>query len=187
MWTRQSSSRSSYAVSRQSGRRFSGGDRVIAAQYLWHLALPHGAPTDPHRHRACEGGCRIGRALALGNWEWDVQTDVFLWSDESSRIFGLEPQQVVPTLQTFLDLVHPDDRDGVLKGIQRVLEDGSQYDRAFAWCARATGEATGPRTPSGVPDSGHGTRRPAGHTTQGGTHRGWRLDSRLVRHYRPGT
>jgi PAS domain-containing protein len=33
------------------------------------------------------------RVAHVGHWEWDLETDVVVWSDETYRIFGLSPQE----------------------------------------------------------------------------------------------
>jgi len=32
------------------------------------------------------------RVAHVGHWEWDLETDVVVWSDETYRIFGLSPK-----------------------------------------------------------------------------------------------
>jgi len=49
----------------------------------------------------------------LGSWEVDVSTGRLTWSDETYRILGLEPQEAEITYETFLQFIHPDDRDAV--------------------------------------------------------------------------
>ena len=48
----------------------------------------------------------------IGSWRLDVSTDVLTWSDENYRIFEL-PVGAALTYETFLSLVHPDDREFV--------------------------------------------------------------------------
>src|SRR3984893_19432919 len=33
------------------------------------------------------------RVAHVGHWEWDLETDGVVWSDETYRIFGLRPQE----------------------------------------------------------------------------------------------
>jgi PAS domain S-box-containing protein len=62
----------------------------------------------------------------IGSWRLDVQRNVLTWSDENYRIFGVAlgtPQ----TYETFLAVVHPDDRHYV--DVQwRAGMDGDPYD-----------------------------------------------------------
>lgn len=48
----------------------------------------------------------------IGSWRLDVQRNVLTWSDENYRIFGV-PQGTPLTYETFLGIVHPDDRQYV--------------------------------------------------------------------------
>ncbi len=49
------------------------------------------------------------RIAHLGSFDWDFVTNVVHWSDELFRLFGLTPGEVVPSLETFMQAVHPDD------------------------------------------------------------------------------
>ncbi len=46
----------------------------------------------------------------LGGWEIDHENNAVTWSDEVYRILGLQPQQLTPTFETFMEAAHPDDR-----------------------------------------------------------------------------
>jgi PAS domain S-box-containing protein len=48
----------------------------------------------------------------IGSWRLDVRRNVLTWSDENYRIFGV-PLRTPLTYQTFLSMVHPDDRQYV--------------------------------------------------------------------------
>jgi PAS domain S-box-containing protein len=63
----------------------------------------------------------------LGSWEWDIVNDTLNWSDEIYRIFGLTPQQFEATYESFMRVVHPDDRQLVDDSIRQVLEQGHAY------------------------------------------------------------
>lgn len=63
-----------------------------------------------------ESKMRFKKAQAiahLGSWEYDVNVGGLIWSLEIFRIFGLKPDHFVPTYNSFMECVHPDDRDKV--------------------------------------------------------------------------
>lgn len=49
----------------------------------------------------------------VGSWETDLVTGTVIWSQETYRIFGTDPDHFLPTHQGFLELVHPEDREKV--------------------------------------------------------------------------
>lgn len=61
---------------------------------------------------------RIGR---LGHWELDLATADLTWSEEVYRIFGVDPDEFEPTRESFLERVHPDDREA-----QRAADDATR-------------------------------------------------------------
>ena len=72
----------------------------------------------------------LGEAQAvahIGSWEWDAERDVVLWSSELHRIFGHEQGSDPLTYDTYLDLVHPDDREFVDVTVRRAFEDGRPF------------------------------------------------------------
>ena len=82
----------------------------------------------------------------IGVWDWTIQTNVLVWSEETYKIFGL-PLDSTPSVEKFLNAVHPDDLEFVKKSIDDALK-GQPYnidmrvirtDGALVW-ANATGE-----------------------------------------------
>jgi two-component system sensor histidine kinase/response regulator len=62
----------------------------------------------------------------LGSWERDVQANKLSWSQESYRIFGVQPQEFDATYEAFLACIHPDDR----KLVESALEQ-ARHDKVF--------------------------------------------------------
>lgn len=66
-------------------------------------------------------------AANLGTWEWNKATGEVHWSANMESIHGMEPGTFGNSFQSFLENVHPDDRDHVLATIQRALQEMSRY------------------------------------------------------------
>jgi PAS domain S-box-containing protein len=64
---------------------------------------------------------RAQRVANLGSWEWNIQSSELLWSDQTYRIFDLEPGEFQATYESFLDAVHPADRDRVKLAVENAL------------------------------------------------------------------
>jgi PAS domain S-box-containing protein len=99
---------------------------------------PSGEPPSEHR-RMREHALRIEQQLAtaqqithIGSWEWNVETNVVVWSDELYRIYGLQPQSCEITFDSFLERLHADDRDRV----KRAVEAAVATKKAFAYPER---------------------------------------------------
>jgi signal transduction histidine kinase len=71
------------------------------------------------------------RVAHVGHWEWDLETDVVVWSDETYRIFGLRPQERPMDLATVRGMVHPEDRESLYSGVDEDLVAGVRPDAEF--------------------------------------------------------
>lgn len=67
----------------------------------------------------------------IGSWNWEIETNTVVWSDEHYRIFGLKPQSGVMTYERFLSLVHPEDRATVQERIAESFASGEPYESCF--------------------------------------------------------
>jgi len=63
----------------------------------------------------------------LGSWEWDVDENTVVWSDELYRIFGVDRDEFEATYEAFMEIVHPDDREMVAQTVQQAVEDKVDY------------------------------------------------------------
>jgi len=71
------------------------------------------------------------KAAQMGTWDWNIQTNDLIWSDEIPRIHGMTPEQFDGTLQTWINTIHPDDLPGVQAKIQKALEERKEYYAEF--------------------------------------------------------
>jgi len=58
----------------------------------------------------------------LGNWNLDLTSGKATWSDEEYRLLGYDPGSVEPGSESFMQAVHPDDRDTVWGAMQRAMD-----------------------------------------------------------------
>jgi len=79
------------------------------------------------------------RVAHVGHWEWDLETDVVVWSDETYRIFGLSPQERPMDLATVRAMVHPEDRESLYRGVDEDLFAGVRPEAEFR-IVRPSGE-----------------------------------------------
>jgi len=79
------------------------------------------------------------RVAHVGHWEWDLETDVVVWSDETYRIFGLSPQERPMDLATVQSMVHPEDREPLYRGVDEDLAAGVRPEAEFR-IVRPSGE-----------------------------------------------
>ena len=68
------------------------------------------------------------RLTHVGYWERDPDTDLITWSDETYRIFGLQPQERILNSAQLPELVHPEDKQIVVEAVAAALRGGRRYD-----------------------------------------------------------
>jgi PAS domain S-box-containing protein len=68
------------------------------------------------------------RFTHVGYWERDVDTDLITWSDETYRIFGLEPQARTLSLAQLPELIHPEDKQIMVQAMEEALRGNRRYD-----------------------------------------------------------
>ena len=76
--------------------------------------------------RESEERMRLAQTAArMGSFERNLQTGEGIWAPETERIFGLEPGKGPKSIEAFLTLVHPEDRQQVEHLIAESIESGS--------------------------------------------------------------
>ena len=83
---------------------------------------------------------REAQAIArLGSFHWDVSGEGVVWSDELYRIYGLEPSESSITYKTYLEHIHPEDRDQVGRAVEQALATWQPFEHEYR-IVRPTGE-----------------------------------------------
>ena len=106
--------------------------RAVDGEYRWFLVriAPlcdkrgnivkwHGVLTDIEDRKRAEQALKRSEAYLAeaqeltktGSWAWDPHSDRMVHcSDEIYRIFGLDPAEGIPSIETFIQRIYPDDR-----------------------------------------------------------------------------
>src|SRR5258707_4487699 len=75
--------------------------------------------------RASEERLRLAQQSArIQTFEWNIQTGVNNWTPELEAMYGLPPGGFGGTQEAFENLVHPDDRAGVIKLVDAAMKSG---------------------------------------------------------------
>lgn len=88
------------------------------------------AEREAGRAALAQTASRLAEAQALahiGSWKWDIGRDLVTWSDELYRIFGVAPGRSPTTYESYLDQLHPDEREFVDGVVRRALADGQPF------------------------------------------------------------
>ncbi len=84
----------------------------------------------------------ITHAEEIGNfssWQWDMESNKFIYSDNQYRLLGCEPQSFEAGIEGFLEYVHPMDKHIITEGREQVMNE-NKYPAAFFRIIRKDGE-----------------------------------------------
>src|SRR6266446_3467014 len=109
--------------------------------YRWHLSRAEpvrasdgtllywiGVNLDIEDRKQTEFYLAEGQHLARsGSWAFNAAGFDY-WSPELFRIYGLDPSGKAPTVEEYMELVHPDDREFVAETIQRMFAEHRGFD-----------------------------------------------------------
>ena len=73
------------------------------------------------------------RSLALasghmGSWDWEVEGDAWFWDEGQSRIFGVEHDGFVPSLEKIRKFIHPDNLAAFTQAIDSLSHETPSFD-----------------------------------------------------------
>lgn len=68
------------------------------------------------------------RIASLGSWTLDLRSNLLEWSDEIFRIFEIDPKRFSASYESFLNAIHPEDRQRVDQAYARSVEQHTPYE-----------------------------------------------------------
>ncbi len=75
----------------------------------------------------------ISKATNDATWDWDVNTNAFIWGERVTDLFGIDPETENSDLISWSSRVYPDDKEEVLQSIHEVLMDkkASKWEKEY--------------------------------------------------------
>ncbi len=67
------------------------------------------------------------QAGGLGTWRWEIASGATVWDERMEALFGLEPGTFDGSYDTYVSMLHPDDRDEVLKTVENAVATRTPY------------------------------------------------------------
>ena len=72
------------------------------------------------------------KASHTGSWAWcPVSNTLLYWSEECYRILGYDPTQGIPSFESTLERIHPEDRPAFLEELDRYVRDGVEFEVGY--------------------------------------------------------
>lgn len=107
-----------------------------------------GSITDIHARKTAEEKLRLGQARfervlrvnEIGIWHGAIPLKDLNWDDRVKMQFWVLPGTNQISFDLFLERVHPDDRDRVVREIREATEEGAPYDTEYRVLNPDTGE-----------------------------------------------
>jgi PAS domain S-box-containing protein len=86
------------------------------------------------RRRSAEEASRLSQerfeSVALATteaiWDWNLETNTIWWSEGIQKLFGYPPEDVSTKVEWWLERLHPDDKDRVMRMIRQATDSGSR-------------------------------------------------------------
>ncbi len=88
--------------------------------------------TEDMLKKSKESFSKAAKIAHFGYWEWDMATNKLVWSDEVFRLYGLDPQKVVPTYEIVINTLSPETRKWFIKAIENSLNNDAPFEGKYS-------------------------------------------------------
>lgn len=73
----------------------------------------------------------LAKATSDAVWDWDIRTGLSWWGDGFAQLFGHRLNDTQLNHNSWVELVHPDDRDRVLAGLDAAIRDSDSWHASY--------------------------------------------------------
>ncbi|PZU96740.1 MAG: hypothetical protein DCE90_08830 [Pseudanabaena sp.] len=71
------------------------------------------------------------KAASIGIWEWDVVNNRLFWDDRNYQLYGVEPEYPIDAYSSWVERLHPSDRDFTEEAMRLALSGEKEYEPEF--------------------------------------------------------
>ena len=71
---------------------------------------------------------KVAEATNDAIWDWNIKENTLYWGAGFTSLFGYEIDKTTPTLESWTNHIHPEDREWVLKSVHEVLDKPGQFN-----------------------------------------------------------
>jgi PAS domain S-box-containing protein len=71
------------------------------------------------------------RSGNMGVWDWDIVTPTMIWDDRMRDLYGLAPGTPIQGVETWKQLLHPDDMPRAVAEVEAALRGDKPFDTEF--------------------------------------------------------
>ena len=82
--------------------------------------------SDIRLNQANERFEKVTEATNDAIWDWNILDETLYWGGGFKNLFGYQIDKITPTLESWTNNIHPDDKDWVVQGIYDVLDNPVQ-------------------------------------------------------------
>jgi PAS domain S-box-containing protein len=68
----------------------------------------------------------VAKATQDAIWDWNLLTQEIWWNEGFKELFGYREEEIEPTIDSWTSRVHPDDKERVVEGIHKVIDNGGK-------------------------------------------------------------
>ncbi len=74
------------------------------------------------------------KAAHAGVWEWNMETDANIWSDEVWPLYGLTRSGEKPSFKRWADTIHPDDQENAIQAVTMAAKKKEELNVEYRVC-----------------------------------------------------
>ncbi|MFB7291724.1 SpoIIE family protein phosphatase [Actinacidiphila glaucinigra] len=108
--------------------------RFLEAVTAWAQERVDQAPPPTRPPHEEPSGSRLRQALKaveVGTWDWNIRTGELAWDDAAMAVYGTDPTDFVPRVESWMKVVHPDDLRWTLAAAEKAIRDRGVFEAEY--------------------------------------------------------